>query len=142
MLSISLTSDCPHQEIPLYTEAIHAGFPSPAADHTDRSLDFNTLLIHRRAATYCLRVTGESMIDAGILPDDILVVDRSLRPAEHDIIVASIHGEFTVKEYMRRLDRVILHPCNPDFNDISIAPDDDFQVFGVVTAVVRQYKRS
>ena len=140
----SITSECdrPPQEIPLYTETIHAGFPSPAADHTDRALDFNTLLIHRRAATYCLRVTGESMIDAGILPDDILVVDRSLRPAEHDIIVASIYGEFTVKEYMRRLGRVVLHPCNPDFNDIIIAPDDDFQVFGVVTAIVRQYKRS
>lgn len=142
MFSISRTHEPIHQEIPLYTETIHAGFPSPAADHTDRALDFNTLLIHRRAATYCLRVTGESMIEAGILPDDILVVDRSLRPVEHDIIVASIHGEFTVKEYLRRLGRVVLHPCNPGFNDIIISPDDDLQIFGVVTGVVRQYKRS
>lgn len=121
-------------------ETVHAGFPSPAADYTDTRLDFNELLITRKAATYCLRVTGESMSGAGIYPDDILVVDRSLHPRNGDIIVAAIAGDFTVKRFYQRNGEIILKPENPQFAEIHITPDEELIVFGVVTSVVRQYR--
>ncbi len=140
MLSIPIQDELSECSVPCYLSPVHAGFPSPAADYADEGLDFNRLLIHRKAATYCLRVAGESMIGAGILPDDILVVDRSLTPADRDIVVASLDGEFTVKRFFRRDRRIILRPENPMFEDIIIGPEENFSMFGVVTAVVRQYR--
>jgi DNA polymerase V len=141
MLRIPSDQSFPPEHIPLFTESIRAGFPSPAADYAEESLDFNDLLIRRRAATYCLRVAGDSMSGAGILPDDILVVDRSLSPANGDIVVAALNGEFTVKRFSRSRGSVVLHPENPAYRAIAIGEEEDFQVFGVVTAVVRQLQR-
>ena len=81
------------------------------------------------------------MSGASIFPNDILVVDRSLRPDRGDIVVAALNGEFTVKRLFQQHGSVILHPENPEFNDIHIGPEEDFTIFGVVTSVVRQYKR-
>ncbi len=81
------------------------------------------------------------MSGAGIFPNDILVVDRSIRPEKGDIIVAALNGEFTVKRFFQQHGSIILHPENPDFNDIRVSPEEDFTVFGVVTSVVRQYKK-
>lgn len=142
MLSIRLKDELTRRGVPWFLTPVHAGFPSPAADYADDDLDFNELLIHRKAATYCLRVTGDSMSGAGILPDDILVVDRSLHPSDRDIVVAAIAGEFTVKRFFRRQEEVLLHPENPGFPDIVIGPEEDFMLFGVVTGVVRQYRSS
>jgi len=97
MFSISIKSVLQHARIPLSLTSVQAGFPSPAADYAEDGLDFNELLIHRKAATYCLKVTGDSMTGAGIFPGDILVVDRSIPPANGDIAVAAVNGEFTVK---------------------------------------------
>ncbi|MBL7006801.1 MAG: translesion error-prone DNA polymerase V autoproteolytic subunit [Spirochaetia bacterium] len=141
MFSILLKSSTPLQKTPFFFSSIPAGFPSPAADYTEDGLDFNELLVKRKAATYCLKVTGESMSGAGILPNDILVVDRSLHPEKGDIVVAALNGEFTVKRLFQKHGSIILHPENPDFSDIHVGPEEDFTVFGVVTSVVRQYKK-
>ena len=77
--------------------SVVAGFPSPAEQYLEPPLDLNALLVKRPAATYFVRVEGDSMIDAGINPGDLLVVDRSLTPVDGDIIIASVDGEFTVK---------------------------------------------
>jgi DNA polymerase V len=77
--------------------SVVAGFPSPAEQYLEPPLDLNELLIKRPAATYFVRVEGDSMIGAGIHDGDLLVVDRSLRPASGDIIIASVDGDFTVK---------------------------------------------
>ncbi len=119
---------------------VQAGFPSPAADYAEEGLDFNTLLVKRKAATYCLRVAGDSMNEAGILPEDIIVVDRSIRPVKGDIVVAALNGEFTVKRFFQRHGSIILHPENSSYDDIIVGPEEDFRVFGVVTAVVRRYR--
>jgi DNA polymerase V len=141
MFSISLRSNTSPRKTPLFFTSIPAGFPSPAADYTEDELDFNELLVKRKAATYCLKVTGESMPGAGIFPNDILVVDRSIRPEKGDIVVAALNGEFTVKRFFQQHGSIILHPENPDFKDIRVSPEEDFTVFGVVTSVVRQYKK-
>ncbi|MCF7946258.1 MAG: hypothetical protein K9L24_05350, partial [Spirochaetia bacterium] len=93
------------------------------------------------AASYFLRVSGDSMRDAGILASDIIVVDRSLRPISGDIIVGALNGEFTVKTLLRKNGQLILHPENSEYQDILIGSEEDFTVFGVVTGVVRKTGR-
>ena len=84
-------------ELPFADEGVRAGFPSPAQDYMDKSLDFNKELISHPAATFYAKVTGESMINAGISDGDIVVIDRALEPKHNDIVVAFINGEFTMK---------------------------------------------
>lgn len=140
-MSALVVSEEAKKSTPLFLSCVQAGFPSPAADYADDQLDFNELLIQRPASTYCLRVSGLSMRDAGILPDDIIVVDRSLRPASGDIVVASLEGEFTVKRFLRRGQSAWLHPENPDFPDIPLHVQSEVSFFGVVTGVVRRCGR-
>ena len=85
-------------KLPLFVSKVSAGFPSPAQDYVEQTLDLNELCIKRPAATFFVRVEGESMIEAGIFHNDILVVDRSVKPVHGDIVVAQVDGEFTVKE--------------------------------------------
>lgn len=129
------------QHIPMYTDSIPAGFPSPATDYEEDELDLNEFLIKHPAASYFLRVSGDSMRDAGILASDIIVVDRSLRPISGDIIVGALNGEFTVKTLLRKNGQLILHPENSEYQDILIGSEEDFTVFGVVTGVVRKTGR-
>ena len=91
--------------IPLFLERVSAGFPSPAEDYVEKSLDLNELCIQHPAATFFVRVQGESMVEAGIFPDDVLVVDRSLRAKHGDIIIASLESEMTVKQLHLKPDR-------------------------------------
>ena len=125
--------------LPLYLERISAGFPSPAQDYVEQRLDLNQLCVKRPSATYFLRVAGISMINAGIYPDDLLVVDRSITAQAGDIVVASLNGEFTVK--VLEIDPLRLVPQNEDHHPILINETDDFEIFGVVTNVVRSLKR-
>lgn len=141
MYSIQMCSNNTDLKVPLFTEHIAAGFPSPASEYEEKELDFNELLVKRRAATYCLRVSGDSMTGAGILPGDILVVDRSVHPADGDIVVASLDGEFTVKRLVRTSRTAVLRAENPDYKDINVGEDRDFLIFGVVTGVVRTMRR-
>lgn len=84
-------------ELPLFASKISAGFPSPAQDYVEQTLDLNELCIKRPAATFFVRVDGDSMIDVGIFSNDILVVDRSIKPAHGDVVVAQVNSEFTAK---------------------------------------------
>jgi len=127
--------------IPLFLERVSAGFPSPAEDYVEKSLDLNELCIQHPAATFFVRVQGESMVEAGIFPDDVLVVDRSLRAKHGDIIIASLESEMTVKQLHLKPIPVRLLPRNPAYQPIIIEGDMVMEVFGVVTNVVRSLKR-
>ena len=127
--------------------SVVAGFPSPAEQYLEPPLDLNELLVKRPAATYFVRVEGDSMIGAGIRDKDLLVVDRSLTPANGDIIIASVDGEFTVKTYRtgmktgedgRKHRFVALEPANPSYPTISITPGHELLTFGKVTAVIHR----
>ncbi len=122
---------------PLYSNKIQAGFPSPADDEVPfEPYDLGAKLIPNPAATFFIRVTGESMRDAGIFPDDVLIVDRSLEAQNGDVVVAAINGEFTVKRLYRSARKVELRPENPKFRPIVIADDTDFIIWGVVKTVI------
>ncbi len=124
---------------PLFSCQVSAGFPSPADDYIDCQLDLNELLIAHPAATFFVRAAGDSMTGAGINHDDILVVDRSLSPASGKIIIAIVNGELTVKRLLQTATSCKLLPENPVYPAISITEDSDFQVWGVVTAVIHQF---
>lgn len=119
--------------------SVVAGFPSPAEQYLEPPLDLNELLVKRPAATFFVRVQGDSMIGAGIHDGDLLVVDRSLRPASGDVIIACVDGDFTVKTYRRDKSSVRLEPANPDFPVIHIKPGHQLDYFGKVTACIHRF---
>ena len=107
-------------ELPLYLCPAEAGFPSPADDFVEQRLNLHKHLVRNEAATFFVRAHGESMINAGIMDGDLLVVDRSV-PAEHNrIVIAALEGELTVKKLVRRKERVFLAPANPEYPDFEI----------------------
>lgn len=123
---------------------IKAGFPSPAEDYLHDSLDFNHDLIKNPEATFYGRVSGDSMIEAGICDGDIAVIDRSLQPIDGDIIVAYVNGEFTIKHLsLSHKDEgyIELKPANPNYSPIRIDADDNFRVWGVVVWTIKQWRR-
>lgn len=126
--------------LPLFLERVAAGFPSPAAGYVEQALDLNDLCVKRPAATFFVRVEGESMIDAGIRPGDILVVDRSLTAQHGDIVIACLFGDMTVKE-LQLQPSVRLLPHNRHYAPIDISADSQLDIFGVVTGVVRTLSR-
>ena len=115
-----------------------AGFPSPAEQYVEPPLDINAYLIKRPEATFLMHVDGESMRDAAIRDRDIVIVDRSLRPASGDIIVASIDGDFTIKYFRKDREGVRLEPANPDFEPIVLRPGQRLDYFGKVIGVIRK----
>ncbi|EKS35373.1 LexA family protein [Afipia clevelandensis] len=117
--------------------SVPAGFPSPADDYIDRPLDFNELLIENPAATFAVRVAGESMIGAGIFPGDIAIVDRSRTPKDKQVVLALVDGGFTLKRYRRRASRIWLQAENPSYKDTEITEGMSFEIWGVVTKSIR-----
>jgi DNA polymerase V len=124
---------------PLFTSGVSAGFPSPAEDHIDQRLDLNNLLIQHPAATFFVRVSGESMKEAGINHGDILVVDRSLEATSGRIVIAIVNGELTVKRFIQDSVSCQLVAANPDYPPVAITDETDFRVWGVVTSVIHQF---
>ena len=122
---------------PLWLDAcswqIPAGFPSPAADHTQDKIDLNQLLIRNKSATYMFRVKGDSMTGIGIYAGDTLLVDRSITPKHNHIVVATLNDEFTVKRLYSRGDVIKLIPENNIYPTRLIKDGDDFSIWGVVT---------
>lgn len=127
--------------IPLFSHPVQAGFPSPADDYVADKLDLNEHLIPRKEATFMARVGGDSMIGLGIHDGDLLIVDKSLTPADGDVVVANVDGEFTVKtlERKRGLSPRLL-PANPAFEPIAFKDGQELQIWGVVTSVIHQFK--
>jgi len=128
--------DSPVPSIPFYGASVAAGFPSPADDYVEKRLDLNELLINKPAATFFVRAEGESMLGAGIHPDDILVVDRSVHAGVGKIIVCALDGELTVKRLRSKEGKLVLAPENPDYPDIPIKEEVDMVIWGVVTSVI------
>jgi len=126
------------KSLPMADMSVEAGFPSPASDYIEKTLDLNELMVQHPAATFFVRVSGDSMIDAGIHSGDILVVDRSLEATSGKIVIAVLNGEFTVKRFIQKGRQVTLCAENTQFTDFSIDPDSDFEVWGVVTYVIHK----
>ncbi|OIO60019.1 MAG: peptidase S24 [Verrucomicrobia bacterium CG_4_10_14_3_um_filter_43_23] len=123
-------------KIPFMLSCVQAGFSSPASDHYEQALDLHELTIKHPEATFFVRVSGESMRDAGIYPDDILIVDRSLSATSGNIVIAIINDEFTVKRLVFHKQKWFLKPENASFPAIEINGDNPAQIWGVVTFAI------
>jgi DNA polymerase V len=128
----------PRLGLPLFTVPVKAGFPSPGDDYVEQNLDLNAYLIQHPAATFFVRVDGDSMIGAGIYPGAILIVDRALEATNGKIVLAVINSEFTVKRLRLFQEKIILEAANPRYPDISVNSHSDFRVWGVVTYVIHK----
>jgi DNA polymerase V len=124
--------------LPFFDVGLAAGFPSPAEDYVERPLDLHELLVEHPAATFFVRVEGDSMKGAGMQSGDILIVDRSLAPQSGKIVVALLNGEFTVKRLKIECQKIYLIPENPLYPAIEATAEMDFQVWGVVTYVIHR----
>lgn len=122
--------------IALAGESVAAGFPSPAEDYIEKTLDLNEHLILHPEATFFVRVSGDSMIGASIHHGDLLIVDRSRMPQSGNVVIAHVDGEFTVKRLRKTKSGLELVPENPDYAVIPITPDAEFEVWGVVLHVI------
>lgn len=125
-----------HYKLPVFIGRLPAGFPSPADDYIEGKLDLNRHLIKHPAATFFVRVTGDSMLEAGIHSGDILIVDRSLEATDGNVIVAALDGELTVKRLYQRAQTIRLLPENKNYQPIDIHPHQSFEIWGVVTNVI------
>lgn len=124
--------------IPLVSSHVKAGFPSPADDHMERSLDLNEHLVKNPASTFFVRVQGDSMRDAGISSGDILIVDRSVEAKDRQIVVAMLDGEFTVKRLRKRAGGVFLEAENNAYPPIEVGENQELVIWGAVTFVIHQ----
>lgn len=127
------------QELPVMqisSPTVPAGFPSPAADYMEDEIDFNHLLRPRPSSTFVVRVQGDSMIEANIPNNALLIVDRSIKPASGNIVVAIIDSEFTVKRFIKNSSGIRLMPANPKYKPIPITEGMDFAVWGTVTQII------
>ncbi len=122
--------------IPLFSGKVAAGFPSPADDYVEKTLDLNELLVQKPAATFFVRAQGESMLGVGIHPNDILVVDRSIEAVPGKIVICALNGELTVKRLTRDNEQWQLKAENPNYPDIVIHEELDMVIWGVVTNVI------
>lgn len=125
--------------LPLFSCGVSAGFPSPADDYIGRQLDLNDLLIKNPAATFFVRVAGDSMTGVGINDNDILIVDRSLEPINGKIIIAAVNGELTVKRLVKNDSLCRLVAENPNYPPIEVTEELSCVVWGVVTSVIHQF---
>ena len=124
------------QPLTLFDARVAAGAPSPAEDFSDGQLDLNDHLLKNPQSTFFVRVSGDSMINAGIHPEDLLIVDRSIRPAQGRVVIAVVNGELTVKRLFKENNKVFLMPENPNYPALEITEEMDFMIWGVVTNVI------
>lgn len=126
-------------EIPLASSGVKAGFPSPAGDYIEESIDLNKFVIKNKSATFYARVDGSSM--EPILRDgDLIVIDRSLTPSSNDIVLCYIDGDFTVKTVQKTPNAIYLVPANPAYDNIEVTPDNNFIVWGIITFSIRKHR--
>ena len=121
-----------------FDTGISAGFPSPADDFKQERLSLDKELIKNKEATFFARVSGQSMIGAGLDDSDLLVIDRGLEPEHNKIAVCFLDGEFTVKRLKVEKDGVWLQPENPNYEPIKITEENDFVIWGIVTNVIKK----
>lgn len=121
-----------------FETGISAGFPSPAEDFKQERLSLDNILVKNKLSTFYARVSGQSMIGAGLDDDDLLIIDRSLEPANNKIAVCFLDGEFTVKRLKVEADGVWLQPENPNYKPIKITEENNFVIWGIVTNVIKK----
>lgn len=124
--------------IPMIADGVSAGFPSPAQDFMENNIDLNKELSENLLATFYIKVAGNSMVDAGIDDKDILVVDRSLEPADKKIAICFVDGEFTVKRLKLEKDCLYLMPENSNYEPIKVSEENNFIIWGIVTYVIKK----
>jgi DNA polymerase V len=124
-------------KLQLFSSTISAGFPSPAEDYVENELDLNKMMIDHPAATFFVKVKGDSMLNASINDGDILVVDRAKNMKKDSIVIAFLDGEFTVKRIIKERSGTFLQPENPKYKPIKVTSDMDFKVWGIVTYVIK-----
>lgn len=127
------------QRLRLVSHRISAGFPSPAADYAEEGLDLNDFLVRNKPASFMFTVKGDSMINAGIVEGDKVIVDRSLNARTKDIVVAVVNGEYTIKRLFKSSSKVELRPENPAYQPIVFKEGSELEIWGVVVGVVRRY---
>jgi SOS regulatory protein LexA len=116
---------------------VQAGFPSPAEEELVDTMSLDDFLVERPEATFMLKVTGDSMIEAGIHPDDLVLIEKGRSPKNGDIVVAAVDGEWTMKYFMKERGEVRLEPANPQYS--TIIPRHSLEIAGVVRSVIRKY---
>lgn len=133
---VNLLVELKGRSLPLYSSTVRAGMPTVADDHIEDRIDLHDYVVRHPQATFFVRVQGDSMINAGIHEGDILVVDRSLEAREGSIVIAVLDGELTVKRLKRKGNVVQLVPENDRYPVITVGPEQEFRIWGVVTTVV------
>jgi DNA polymerase V len=124
-------------QLPLFGSKVSAGGPSPADDYVEDKVDLNSYLVKHPEDTFLVRATGKSMIDAGIQENDLLIVDRNIKPSNGKIVIAAVDGQLTVKRLDKTTDgKLALIPANPDFKPIPINDNSEVHIWGVVTNVI------
>ena len=123
---------------PVFLDKISAGFPSPATDYMENKLDLNEYLIKHPAATFIVKTSGSSMIDADINSGDLLIVDRSLTPRNNNIVIASIFGDLTVKKIKKKDKSFFLVSANEDYPSIEVKEEMECFIWGVVTYIIHE----
>ena len=124
--------------LPFVTHGVSAGFPSPAQDFMETTIDLNTELTKNPLSTFFIKVSGNSMIDAGINDKDVLIVDRSLEPGDGKITICLIDGEFTVKRLKLETDSLYLMPENKSYEPIKVTEENQLVIWGIVTYVIKK----
>lgn len=128
-------------KLPLFSNKVAAGYPSPAEGDIESYLDLNTHLIPKPATSFCVRVSGDSMMLVGINDGDILIVDRSIEAKNGSIVIAVLNSELTVKRLSIEMGRFYLKPENNSYDPIEITAEMDFYIWGVVTSVIHQFEK-
>jgi len=138
-LKIFAVSTLTELELPLIEGGISAGFPSPAADFLDDAIDLNKYLIKNPSSTFIAFTDGVSMKDAGILDKDLLIIDKSIEPADGKIAVCIIDGEFVLKRLKVDKEGIWLMPANKDYKPRKITEYNDFEIWGIVTHSIQKH---
>ena len=123
---------------PVFLDSISAGFPSPATDYMENKLDLNEYLIKHPAATFIVKASGSSMVNADIYSGDLLIVDRSLTPRNNNIVIASIFGDLTVKKLQKKENSLFLLSANSDYPCIQVKEEMECFIWGVVTYIIHE----
>jgi len=121
-----------------FETGISAGFPSPADDFKQERISLDNILVKNKLSTFYARVSGQSMVGAGIDDNDLLIIDRSLEPAHNKIAVCFLDGEFTVKRLKVEADGIWLQPENPNYKPIKVTEENNFVIWGIVTNVIKK----
>ncbi len=136
--ALPIATDSPKRTIPVMSHRVPAGFPSPADDYVQDRVDLNEHLILHREASFILRVSGWSMVGAGIHDGDELIVDRAIEPADGHVVVAVINGELTVKRLKKSGKKIGLAAENPEYPDIEFVEGEELVIWGVATRVLHK----